>query len=124
VYNGIESNFYGGFLYRQRLVLLPQNWRGEYKLLQLFVPSEPKYQVSFHADASVNALLDDFSAVGTYYLGGITVMKGSLSSYFSSVALVSDAHEYEGSDPPYFKFDDTVWKLEEPAGALTPAGSD
>jgi hypothetical protein len=124
VYNGIEPDFYGGFPYRQRLVLLPRNWHDANELLQLYVPSEPKYQVSFHADAFVKALLDDFTAVGSYYLGGLTVMKGSLASYFSTVALVADARYYEGSDPPYFKLDDTIWKLEEPAGARTPAGSE
>jgi hypothetical protein len=124
VYNGVEPEFMGGFLYRQRLVLLPRNWHERNTLLQLYVPSDPKYQVSFHADAFVKALIDDFTAVGTYYLGGVTVMTGSLASYFSTVALVADASYYEGSDPPYYKLDDTIWKLEEPAGALSPAGSD
>jgi len=101
---------------------LPRNWADRNTLLQLYVPFDPKYQVSFYADSYVKALIDDFNAVGGYPLGGISIMKGSLASYFSTNAYVAEALSYEGSDPPYYKFDDTIWKLEEPAGARASAG--
>ena len=112
VYNGVEPDYGSAFLYRRRLVLVPRSWKSENTLLELFQPTEPKIRMSFYADSRLEALVDDFTAVGSYPLGGISIMRGSIASYFSTAGIVDSARTYQGSDPPYYKFDDTIWRLE------------
>jgi hypothetical protein len=126
VYNGVEPDFWSGFLFRNYLILIPL-WEliGEtthYKLVDLSDPTNPLTTGYFSADSRLLEIINDTTAIGRYYSSSqaISVLSGGITWGFKTVAIITDdtflqsfLHEFEGCAPPYFIIGKRVWKLED-----------
>ena len=120
VYNGLEWEYQSGFLFGDYLILVPRNGHAigtvSYKLLDLSNPANPTSIGSFSADSWLSKIVDSFIAVGTYYFHSqsISVLSGNVSSYFQTVAIISEGTTdgFGGCAPPYFIIGGRFWKLE------------
>jgi len=126
VYNGVEPDFWSGFLYRNYLILIPLLELIEeityYKLLDLSYPTNPLTTGYFSADSRLLEIINDTTAIGRYhsYSGAISVLSGDITRGFKTDAIITDdtflqsfLHEFEGCTPPYFIIGKRLWKLED-----------
>lgn len=124
VYNGVEPDFWSGFLFRNYLILIPRSeLRGEttnYKLIDLSDPTNPSTAGFFSADSRLLKIINDTTAIGRYYSysGAISVLSGGITWGFKTVAIITDdtfvqglRHEFEGCAPPYFIIGECLYKL-------------
>ncbi len=137
VYNGVEPDYWHGFLYKNYLVLVPKpdlveeqtNYKlidlPDYKLIDLSDPTNPTTNGFFSADSQLFKIINDSTAMGRYHVwsGGISVLSGNITQGFKTVAISTDNpfhpffllgfHEFEGCAPPYFIIGEQLWKLED-----------
>ena len=129
VYNGVESEFWSGFFFRNYLIFIPKlDLIGEktiYKFIDLSDPTNPTTNGFFSADSKLFKIINDSTALGRYHIstGGISVLNGNITQGFKTVAIIHDNpffpysqvpfHEFEGCSPPYFIIEEQLWKLED-----------
>lgn len=123
VYNGLEWAYQSGIIFGTNLVLVPDYGSAmgyvTYTLLDLSNPPNPQEAGAFGADAWLGDMINENTAVGRYYFDNtesIAVLKGSIYSSFSTVAIVSEGQLWEGfggSYPPYYIIGYNLWKLED-----------
>ncbi|MDT3695360.1 MAG: hypothetical protein ROY99_03140 [Ignavibacterium sp.] len=123
LYNGLEWEYQTGFFYKKYAVLTPKSgWGGDnihldYKIMDLSDPAVPVAIGLFSADSWITGIVSDNSAVGNYYYHSQTfsVLEGSISSGFQTVATVSgnSIDGFAGSNPPYYLIGNRLWKLME-----------
>jgi len=123
VYNGIEWEYQTGFFYNRLTILTPKygyggnNIRLDYKVLDLSNPATPTQLNSFSADSWITGIVSDNIAYGNYYYHSqtISVLAGSISDNFHTVATVSEGtiDGIGGIYPPYFVIGDRLWRLND-----------
>ena len=122
VYNGVEPDFWSGFFFKNDLILEPLSGSATgtvtYKVVDLSDPSHPQSKGEFSADSHLGQVINDSTAVGTYYFhySANSVLSGNMSTGFRTVAIVSEgtgADAFGGSAPPYFIIGGRLWKLQE-----------
>jgi len=126
VYNGIEPDYWHGFLYENYLILRPK-WElvGEktnFKIIDLSDPANPSTAGFFYADAQITQIIDENTAIGRYhiYSGATSILRGNIASDFKTTAIVTDnpwvqnfLHQFEGCSSPFFIIGKRLYKLEE-----------
>jgi len=123
VYNGIEWEYQTGFFYNRLTILTPKygyggnNIRLDYKVLDLSNPATPTQLNSFSADSWITGIVSDNIAYGNYYYHSqtISVLAGSISDNFHTVATVSEGtiDGIGGIYSPYFVIGDRLWRLND-----------
>jgi hypothetical protein len=121
VYNGLEWEYQTGFFYNRLTILTPRcgsggnNIRLDYKVLDLSNPVNPTPMSPFTADSWITGVASDSWAFGNYYFHTqtISVLSGSISSSFQTVATVSEntIDGIGGAFPPYYLIGNRLWKL-------------
>jgi len=121
LYNGLEWEYQTGFFYNNLIILTPRygsggnNVRLDYKVLDLSNPGNPLPMRSFTADSWITGITSDNSAFGNYYCHTqtISVLNGSISSEFQTIATVSEntIDGVSGAFPPYYLIGNQLWKL-------------
>jgi hypothetical protein len=124
VYHGVQTDFRNGSVFRNYVILSGADWPTEsdstcYGALDLTDPARPRDLGRFRTDSWFYNVVNESTVVGDYYLDGASVLKGSVTEGFRSVALVSrwpDLGNYEcgGCAPPYFLLSNHLWKLVGP----------
>lgn len=124
VYHGIQPRYWSGFVRDYRVIMngydsVSGRDTSCYGVVDLTDPAHPAQTGPFPTDSWLNDILDDSVAVGDYNLLGISILRGSITGEFHSVALVQaepDFHGYalQGSFPPYFILYGQLWKLVSP----------
>ncbi|MDH5467863.1 MAG: hypothetical protein OEY25_10625 [Candidatus Aminicenantes bacterium] len=126
VYNGIEPDYWHGFLYENYLILIPK-WEliGEktnYKIIDLSDPANPSTAGFFYADSRLTQIIDENTALGRYHIwsGATSLLRGNIASDFKTTAIVTDnpwvqnfLHQFEGCSFPFFIIGKRLYKLEE-----------
>jgi len=129
VYNGVEPDYWHGFLYKNYLVLVPKSdllsEETNYKLIDLSDPTNPTTNGFFSADSRLFKIINDSTAMGRYHgwAEAISILSGNITQGFKTVAISTDNpflpffllkfHEFEGCFPPYFIIGEQLWKLED-----------
>ncbi len=125
VYNGIEPEYWHGFLYENYLILTPK-WEfiGEktnYKIIDLSDPASPSTAGFFYADSRLIQIIDENTAIGRYYIwsGATSILHGNIASDFKTTATVTDnpwvqnfLHKFEGCSFPFFIIGKRLYMLE------------
>jgi hypothetical protein len=125
VYHGVQSEFWTGAVFRNYVVLSGTDCAAysdstSYGVLDLTDPANPRDLGRFRTDSRFCEIPDESTAVGNYSLGGVSVLKGSLTGGLRSVAVASSLpdlgdYEYGGSRPPYFVLSDRLLRLVGPS---------
>ena len=119
IYNGIEPEYWSGFLFRNYLILIPRTaWENitniNYKLINLSNPANPLTVGTFSADSRLYEITNDSIALGAYYsTGHSSVLIGGITSRFQTIAIISGIDGFGGCAPPYFIVNGNLWKLQE-----------
>lgn len=121
-YQGNHEGYYSPFFYGDTLILegsgiYPPEEKMGFLMIDMSDPGNPSEIGEFMAEGRIDYIVDDFTAVGRYYLDGdaMSVFKRTAAGDFEAVAMVSE-HGYDyhhGSDPPYFLTCERLWKLEK-----------
>jgi len=125
VFDGIEPDYWHGFLYENYLILIPK-WEliGEktnYKIIDLSDPANPSPAGSFYADSRLTQIIDENTAIGRYhiYSGATSLLRGNITSDFKTTAIVTDnpwvqnfLHQFEGCSFPFIIIGKRLYKLE------------
>lgn len=126
VWDSADAAYWSGFLYGSQYIQIPK-WdliteTTAYGRLDMADPILPQSALAFQADARLLAFVDDTTAVGLYYVlgGAFSVLKGSLTERFQTVALVSEGGfinplACDGCAPPYYIIGGQLWILEDRA---------
>jgi hypothetical protein len=121
VYRGADGQFWSGFIHGNRVILngsmlVSGQWVAGYAMLDLTDPAHPVQSGPFETDSRLYDILSDSVAVGEYDGGGITVLRGSISGGFHSVALLTEygGYSYQGGSAPYYALYGSLWKLVTP----------
>ncbi len=124
VYHGIQPQYWSGFLCDNRVVMngfdtLSGRDTSCYGVVDLTDPSHPVQTGPFPTDSWLDDILNDSMAVGEYNLFGISILRGTITGGFHSVALVQaepNFHGYplQGFHPPYYVLFGSLWKLVSP----------
>jgi len=126
VYNGIEPDYWHGFLYENYLILIPK-WEliGEktnFKIIDLSDPANPSTAGFFYADSQLTQIIDENTAIGRYQIwsGATSILSGNIASDFKTTAIVTDnpweqnfLHQFEGCSFPFFIIGKCLYKLEK-----------
>lgn len=122
VYNGVEPEYWSGFLFNNYLILIPR-WElieetTNYKLIDLSNPTNPSNAGVFSADSRLYEITNDNTAIGAYYSysGAISVLNGSLTNGFQTTAIISEGtipDEFGGCAPPYYIIGGRLWRLQD-----------
>jgi len=125
VYHGVQSDYWTGSVLKNYVVLsgadcATHSDSTSYGVLDLTDPANPCDLGRFPTDSRFDEVLDESTAVGNYSLGGVSVLKGSLTGGLRSVTVASSLpdlgdYEYGGSRPPYFTLSDRLLKLVGPS---------
>jgi hypothetical protein len=124
VSGGAYAGYWSGFLYGHQYVQIPE-WdqiteNTIYGRLDLSNPDVPLAAGTVRADSRLIGIVDDATAIGYYHTLGnaLSVLKGSLTGGFQTVALISedphyDLNEFGGCVPPYYVISNRLWVLED-----------
>lgn len=122
VYQGAHGQYWDGFIHENRAFLngadtVSGQWVSGYAVLDLADPAHPVQTGPFPTDSRLCDVLNDSMAVGDR--GGMTILRGSITGGFHSVALVNtdsnyQGYSYQGSFPPYYALNGSLWKLVRP----------
>lgn len=121
LYNGLEWDYQSGFFYQRLALLTPKYGYGgdniqlDYKVLDFTRPASPTQMNFFSADSWLTEIVSDSFAIGNYYYHTqtISVLNGSITSNFQTVATVSEntIDGVGGACPPYYIIGGRLWKL-------------
>ena len=121
VYHDAQGQFWNGFLHGNRVILngsalVSGQWVAGYAVLDLADPAHPVQSGPFETDSRLYDVINDSTAVGEYDGGGITVLRGSVTGGFHSIALLSEygGYDYQGSFAPYYALYGSLWKIVGP----------
>ena len=126
VWDAADPAFWNGFLFGRAYIQIPHGDSGElsHGRLDLSNPLLPQSGQAFQSDSLLEALINDHTAVGYYRVLGnaLSVLNGSVSSGFHTVAIVSedpryDLNQFGGCAPPFYVIGERLWVLEERTSA-------
>ena len=125
VFSGMGYGHYGGVLYENHaLIKVSGADYGliTYELVDLSDPSWPVIIREFSSPTTIEAMLDDSTAVSQYFSiyqpftgGPFVVLRGNVDDGFEieGVVIFYETGEFQGGHPPYFVYDNKLWELGE-----------